>query len=149
MGLTLNTVILRTPTGLLKILELVLVLICLLLSRFGHKGDPLDFGNSDHDYLGIGIVVGYSIIVPSVFFTYLLGANLTFLELFINLIGGVLFITSGALTIQNNQYSRYDRTSGMALGCLLVATGIVFLIDFLFAIKNTRITVIQTRTVHV
>lgn len=58
----------------------ILVLICLLLARFGSKsGNILFFGGVDHTFLGIGTVVGYAIIVPAILVTYLLGANLTFL----------------------------------------------------------------------
>jgi hypothetical protein len=35
----------------------------------------------------------------------------------------------------------------MALGSLCIVTGIVFLIDFLFAIKNTRFTYVQARVI--
>lgn len=146
MGFTFNTYILRTPSGLLKILELVCVLVCLVLARVGRDGDPLSFGSYNNEFLGKGIVVGYAIIVPAVLFTYLLGANLTFLELFINFIGGLLFITCGALCIQTyeNVSKNHYHAAGMALGCMAVATGIVFLIDFIFAIKKTRVTIIQT-----
>jgi hypothetical protein len=42
--------------------------------------------------------------VPAVLVTYLLGSNLSILELFINLVGGILFIAVGAITIQNYQH---------------------------------------------
>ena len=39
------------------------------------------FGNGSDDmtFLGIGLVVGYAIIVPAIILTYLIGANMTFL----------------------------------------------------------------------
>jgi hypothetical protein len=42
-----------------------------------------------------------------------------------------------------------QRGSGIAMGVLAIITGIVFLVDFLFAIKNTRFgfTSVQTRVV--
>jgi hypothetical protein len=46
----------------------------------------------------------YAVIVPAVLVTYLLGSNLSILELFINLVGGILFIAVGAITIQNYQH---------------------------------------------
>jgi hypothetical protein len=39
------------------------------------------------------------------------------------------------------------KATGMALGSLCIITGIVFLIDFLFAIKNTRFTYVQARVI--
>ena len=97
----MNTVILRTPTGLLKILEIVrhisgnnvevvhlrfiltpqvLVLICLLMCRFGGRDSyPLSIGDNNDNFLAYGTLVGFAIIVPAILFTYLLGANLTIL----------------------------------------------------------------------
>ena len=54
-----------------------------MLARFGNDGNIMrfaknDFG-SDLTFLGIGTLVGYAIIVPSILATYLMGANLTFL----------------------------------------------------------------------
>ena len=122
MGFTLNTSILRTPTGILKILEIVwpvcvidslvivllqvLVLIVLMICRFGNDGHRKTWGSDDDDFLGQGTTVGYAIIVPAVLITYLLGANLSILELFINLVGGILFIAVGALAISYYQHQR-------------------------------------------
>merc|ERR1712088_8949 len=144
-GLTMNTVVLRTPAGILKIFEFVIVIICLMLARFGGpQGNILNFADDHLKFLGIGTMVGYAIIVPAILCTYLMGANLTFLELFINFVGGVLFITTGALTIQETQRHR-DQAAQMALGSLCIIAGILFLIDFLFSVKNTRVTVVTTR----
>ena len=61
----------------------VLVFICLMLARFGNDGDIMRFARnsfgSDLTFMGIGTLVGYAIIVPSILCTYLMGANLTFL----------------------------------------------------------------------
>jgi hypothetical protein len=40
-----------------------------------------------------------------------------------------------------------SKATGMALGSLCIAAGIVFLIDFIFAIKNTRFTYVQARVI--
>lgn len=71
---------------------------------------------------------------------------MSFQELFINFIGGVLFITTGALTVQETRRHRGDQVAEMALGCLCIVAGILFLIDFLFSVKNTRVTVVRTTT---
>jgi len=149
MAFTLNTSILRTPTGLLKILEMILVFIVLMLARFsGPTGSFKYFGGTDATFLGLGTVVGYAIIVPAVLFTYLMGSNLSILELFINFVGGVLFIAIGSVAIQTyTGYRAQSDHAGVAMGVLSIMTGIVFLIDFLFAIKNTKFTVVQTRVV--
>lgn len=126
-------------------------------------------GSESDQFLAVGTFVGYAIIVPSVLVTYLLGANLTILvridcnflrestsiyqcprklpqELFINLVGAILFIASGVLCLSYHN-NRTNDTLGMVLGILAISTGVVFLIDFLLAIKNTRVTIIQTRTI--
>jgi hypothetical protein len=38
-------------------------------------------------------------------------------------------------------------SKGLALGSLCVILGIFFILDFLFAIKNTRFTYVQTKCV--
>ena len=48
----------------------------------------------------------YAIIVPAIFLTYLMASNLSFLELFINLIGGILFIAVGAIIVDNWKNTR-------------------------------------------
>ena len=133
-----------------------------MVSRFGNDGHSKTWGSDDQDFLGQGTTVGYAIIVPAVLITYLLGANLSILELFINFIGGILFIAVGALAISYYQHYRCKlqvglkalsyfifsddgRATGIAMGALSIITGIVFLIDLFFAVKNTRFSVVHTR----
>merc|ERR1712018_683928 len=99
-----------------------------MLARFGRDGNVMTFGNIDLRFVGIGTLVGYAIIVPSILCTYLMGANLTFLELFINFVGGVLFIVIGALSIheQRSHGSYHSKEAHMALACLCIVTGINF-----------------------
>ena len=56
-------------------------MICLILARYGVENNVRIFGNGSDDmtFLGIGLVVGYAIIVPAIILTYLIGANMTFL----------------------------------------------------------------------
>ena len=68
--------------------------------------------------------------------------KIRFQELFINFVGGVLFITMGSLIM--DEY--YKTTMEVLLGCLCIITGIVFLIDFLFDAINTKFTVVTTTT---
>lgn len=144
MAITMNTVILRTPTGLLKILEIVLVLICLLMCRFGGRDMyPLAIGDNNDNFLAYGTLVGFAIIVPAILFTYLLGANLTILELMTDVVGFALFLAVGIISVNK----KYNENMLTALGAMCIITAAVFLIDFLWAMKNTKFTVIHTRTV--
>ena len=97
----------------------VLVLIVLMICRFANDGHRKTWGSDDHDFLGQGTTVGYAIIVPAVLLTYLLGANLSILELFINFIGGILFIAIGALAISYYQHQRFKLNCWSALASAL------------------------------
>ena len=84
MAIALNTGWFRTVPGILKILECILVLIVLLMARFGGDHSYLNFGGANATFLGIGASVGYAIIVPAIVLTYLLGASPSILEFIIN-----------------------------------------------------------------
>ena len=132
MSITLRTTFFRTVPGILKIIEFILVLIVLFVARFGGKhGYPIGWGSNSAAYLGIGCCVGFAIIVPAIIVTYLLGAGTSRLEFIINLVGGVLFIATGASLLQ---YSDIQ----IAVGCLAIVLGVVFLIDFIYLCVKSR-----------
>ena len=80
MAITMNTAILRTPTGLFKMLELVLVFICLLIARLGlESGTTYVWQNHDLLFFVIGTLVGFVIIMPAILFAYMLGAAMPIL----------------------------------------------------------------------
>ena len=142
MAITINTSFLRTIPGILKIVEFVLVLVVLLIARFGVDDERVYWGNRDYEFLGIGASVGFAIIVPAIILTYLLGAHPSILEFIINLVGGILFISMGATILENGKMAK-------VVGSLAISLGIVFLIDFIYLCVTTRFTIIQTtRTVR-
>ena len=142
MAITLNTGFLRTVPGILKIIEFVLVLIVLLIARFGDEGHVISWGSQNYTFLGIGTSVGFAIIVPAIILTYLLGASPSILEFIINLVGGILFISMGSTLVE------YGNIQAV-VGGLAITVGIVFLADFIYLCITTRFTVIQTtRTVQ-
>ena len=145
MAITINTSFLRTIPGILKIVEFVLVLVVLLIARFGVDDERVYWGNHDYEFLGIGASVGFAIIVPAIILTYLLGAHPSILEFIINLVGGVLFISMGATILENGKMAK-------VVGGLAISLGIVFLIDFIYLCVTTKFTVYHTtaatRTVH-
>ena len=55
------------------VLQAVLVAI-VLLSYYGNEGGRLFFGLVD--YLGVGIAVGFSIVIPLIFLSYLCDGNI-------------------------------------------------------------------------
>ena len=145
MAITINTAFLKTIPGILKIVEFVLVLIVLLIARFGVDNKRVYWGSRDYEFLGIGASVGFAIIVPAIVLTYLLGAHPSILEFIINLVGGVLFISMGATMIEYGSISK-------VVGGLAISLGIIFLIDFIYLCITTKFTVYHTtnatRTVH-
>ena len=145
MAITLNTGFLRTVNGILKILEFCIVLVILLIARFGGRDSGMIWWCTGESltFLGIGSTVGYAIIVPAIVLTYLLGATPSILEFIINIVGGILFISMGSTLI-----SCYANIQNI-VGGLSIALGIVFLIDFIYLCVTTRFTIIQTtRTVR-
>ena len=84
----MSLAMLRTPKGLFKILEFVLVLICILIACFGVADDEKGvsyLGDTRDVFLtgggwGGGILLGFEIILIAILLTYLLlGAEPAFL----------------------------------------------------------------------
>ena len=73
----------------------IFVMICLFLARYGADNGYRIFGNGSTDmtFLGIGLIVGYAIIVPAIILTYLIGANMTFLVIWIFCFLSISFLT--------------------------------------------------------
>merc|ERR1712241_1082170 len=92
-----NTSFLKTVCGLLKIAEWVLIIVLVLILRFGN---PYYGGSHDAQLLVFGTIVGYSIIVSSIIFNYLTGASVSFLELIINTLAIILFIAVGGVSLE-------------------------------------------------
>ena len=59
------------------------------------------------------------------------------------MVGFALFLAVGIISVNK----RYNENMLTALGAMCIITAAVFLIDFLWAMKNTKFTVIHTRTV--
>jgi len=100
--LKLHTDYLRTGSGILKLLECILILNVLLLARFGgtnvygQSGFIVSWENDDYTFLGMGTCIGFAIIVPAILLTHLLRVDPGALEFIINLVAGILFIAVGA-----------------------------------------------------
>ena len=125
---------LKTPFGgIIKILECVLVFIVLFITRLGDSSDYDAWGGFDCFFLCIGACVGYAIIDPLIFVVYLCGSKPSMLELITNLIGGILFITIGAILVT---YTDRYRT----LGGFQITTRIVHLMDFGYIFFTTSTT---------
>ena len=69
------------------------------------------------------IIVGYAIIIPWLLLNYIIGGDVSHLEFLIN------FVAVGGLGLRNEAY---------VTGLLTFAVGILFLLDFALAFKNTK-----------
>ena len=112
--------------GILRIMELVLVLIVLILARVGYEGNTLTFGGADADFIGIGASVGLTFVLLAFIVCHLVGhlpptllvtnnifsyaiIYLSFTqEVLVNLVGAILLLTAGSLAISYHS-PRYDR----------------------------------------
>ena len=133
MAIELNIPFFKTVPGILKLVECTLTLIVLLIARFGGiDGNSIAWRTQDILYLGIGASVGYAIIIPALILDYILGASSTTLEYIITLLGGVLFISTGASMVDENDEME------LVVACLSIVLGVLFLIDFVYRCTKNR-----------
>ena len=96
MNFKLNTSFLKTVCGILKIAEWVLILVLVFILRFaGASHSILWFYDSDMALISYGTVVGYIIIVSAIIANYLLGASVSYLEVIVNALAIILFLSIG------------------------------------------------------
>ena len=137
MAISCNTSFFKTILGILKIIECILIFVVLMIARFaGNNGSMVSWGNTNATFLGVGTCVGYAIIVPSIIICYLLGTNPSLLEFIINLLGGILFISTGATIVGLGGISS-------VLGSFAIILGIVFVGDFCYLCTTRKFTTKQ------
>jgi len=135
----LNTSQLKAPRGLFKVVCLCLVIIDLVLARRGFAGGLADLQHfSDAKWVTVTSVSSYAFILPIIIGCYLLGDIVpTRMEMVFQLLGSVLFVTSGALVVERYQYlSGSDGDVGLALGSMLIITSLFMLLDFILLAKE-------------
>lgn len=106
----------KSPLGLLKILITALLLVIVGLSYYGNEGTRLFFGLLD--YLGVGITVGFSIVIPLIFLSYLCDGNILIFELLLSLLGSGLFLLTCVITYSSYSHPTYGAPAGKVLACL-------------------------------
>jgi len=134
-----NKTALKSPSGLMKIVALLLTVIVLILVRTGFPGGTqASFLHTDHLWLSIIAAGGYIIILGVMLATYVLGdAMPDKTELLFMGIGAVLFIAVGAMAIQHHDklVGGSRRDTGLAMGSIAIIDGAVMLADALFLAK--------------
>ncbi|XP_040577478.1 uncharacterized protein [Lepeophtheirus salmonis] len=137
--------------GLLKVAEFILAYTLMIMARLGGRShyyyEPYEFGSEGAQFFVVGVLLAFCIILPGEILTYFFGAHLSLLEIFLSAIGAALYTIAGAITLYNSRsfHGKYYDI-GVAIGSLCIIMAIAMIVDFLVALKNTKITVIQTRT---
>ncbi|XP_023325305.1 uncharacterized protein LOC111699014 [Eurytemora carolleeae] len=148
-------------SGILKLLQSVLIFITLLVHRHGDNGYYLFFAttglklgnkdpNIDYENLGNSTLVSFMIINLVLILGYVLDGpeaiHASLLEPVWNLLGACMFVASGAVTIITWQNEKMvDTSAGMtetefyrnvtaalAMAGLCITVGALYLVDFIF-----------------
>jgi len=118
---------LKSPLGLFKFILIGLLCSIVGLSYLGNEGDRLYFGLQD--YLGVGVAVGFSIIIPIILVAYIFDGSLFVLESLLSLVGAGLFVTVGVITLDSYSHPQYGAPAGKALAGLCFSTAAVFVLN--------------------
>jgi hypothetical protein len=128
----------------LKYFQALLISI-VTLSYLGNEGGRLVFGLGD--FLGVGTSVGFAIVIPLVFLTYLGDGNILFFvsliiyyqqkslivvsiqEAMLSLIGASLFLVISIITDNSYSHPQYGSPAGKVLAGLCAATGGSFVVN--------------------
>jgi len=114
-----NCATVKSPLGLLKCILIALLVAIVCLSYYGNQGGRLFFGLQD--FLGVGVAVGFAIIFPLVLLTYLAEGNILVFELLLSLLGTILFLIVGVVTLDSYSHPEYGAPAGKALAGLCFA----------------------------
>jgi hypothetical protein len=138
MGAAVNVNAFKSPTGILKIVNVCLVIIVIVLARAGWKGAPVAH-ILDPLWLTSITTGAYILILGTILFSYLLGEQVPYkMEAIFMFIGTILFLAIGSLSVESYQYRTegYIRDTGLALGSIAIITGIFMFIDTLLLVKT-------------
>lgn len=128
----------KSPTGLLKIVNLCLVIIVIVLARAGWKGNPIAHV-LDPLWLTSITTGAYVLILGTILFSYILGEQTAYkMEAIFMFVGTILFLAIGSLSVETYQYRTdgFTRDTGLALGSIAIITGIFMFVDTLLLVKK-------------
>eukprot|EP00092_Neocalanus_flemingeri_P027140 GFUD01029432.1.p1 GENE.GFUD01029432.1~~GFUD01029432.1.p1 ORF type:complete len:140 (+),score=15.68 GFUD01029432.1:130-549(+) len=134
MEFKINSGYLKTTNGYFKIGELILLLVLAFILHFGFSGS-VTLGSLSDSLFGIGTIVGFAIIVPSIILTNILSGYSSVFELIISIIGFTLFVAVGGMCIANNNMYINLSSSVLIIGVLSLLTGVLFLVDAVLILR--------------
>jgi len=134
--------------GLLRLLQIALLIIIVILIRVGSKNyrsnGRLYFSNDlDTDLTGVGVTIGLLMVVMMLGLCHILGhLPGALIEVLVNLVGTVVMMTIGGLTTAYySDRNDYDRTPGIAMGVLSFIVGVIFLVDLILSVRHLKINI--------
>lgn len=138
----LDTQVLLTPSGFLKVCETAMTILALSISQ-GIPG--LGFGSESLDFFGGGTLVLSLVVSPLLLLTLLLGGQQIQKALFeteVNFILAILMVVLGGLTIHTFSVqpgrSSPVADSGKAVGSMCLVNSVFYGLDTFFAYQNYR-----------
>lgn len=136
----LNIGYLKSPQGILKLVEIVFVIIAVSIFRGGNVNyyETIDAG-----YFICGVLITALIITPLLLVCYIMGATdiqRSILEMAVNFLLFLFLLTAGSVTI--NKYINYMsgtlKSKAMATGSFCILASFAYLGDFLLSVMNFR-----------
>lgn len=136
----LNIGYLKSPQGILKLVEIVFVIIAVSIFRGGNVGllETIDAG-----YFICGVLTTALIITPLLLVCYIMGATdiqRSILEMAVNFLLFLFLLTAGSVTINTyiNYMSGTLKSKAMATGSFCILASFAYLGDFLLSVMNFR-----------
>lgn len=138
----LDTQVLLTPSGFLKVCETAMTILALSISQ-GIPG--LGFGSESLDFFGGGTLVLSLVVSPLLLLTLLSGGQQiqkALFEMEVNFILAILMVVLGGLTIHTFSVqpgrSSPVADSGKAVGSMCLVNSVFYGLDTFFAYQNYR-----------
>ncbi|XP_071513445.1 uncharacterized protein [Panulirus ornatus] len=133
--------VLKTPSGFLKICEVVLTIVALSICQ-GIKN--FSFGNESRNFFCGGVLMLSIVVTPLIFYVYMVGGakdiQKTQFEMLLNFILAVLMIAAGSVIINTYSTNPLNSTSfadaGKTAGSFCIINGVFYGIDVYFAYQN-------------
>lgn len=132
--------VIKTPTGALKLCELVLTILILSIGQ----GAVGNYGSQGRNFFIGGVVVLSIVATPLILLTYLMGNNQiqkTAFEFLLNTIVAIMMLTAGSLII--NTYTAWDffkflgaRDAALTAGSFGIINSVIYGLDAFFAYQN-------------
>ncbi|KAG7176126.1 protein snakeskin-like [Homarus americanus] len=135
---------LKKPSGILKLVEIVTVVIAFGILRGADTLFTISM-SADATFFGVGVLVTAMIITPLLLACYLMGKleiQKTIFEIVFNSLMFVFLLSAGSVAINtwDKQYTKVSnkRDASLAMGSFCLLASFAYLADTVFAVLNFR-----------